>query len=188
MRPLRDSLILAFLAAGLVIGSPRCVAESELLSSDAPLVVRVFYIQHMDAREASRLVRTHIPIKAMVQVDGKNLLGVIDVLDKVEQCGELLRQQDVLLRATDPHKPLEYARLAQSPTATRVFQVPSKYLPDAMVTLGALYDLRNGRDVTILADGKSISVRAAQPLLDASEALLRELSFLVESTKRSGGS
>jgi hypothetical protein len=183
MRSLRRFLIFVLVAGGLVIGfRAASLAQSGTSSPSMPLVVRVFYLHDMDAREASTLVRTHIPVRALAQLDDRDALVVADIAEKVDQCENILRQLRVVDRAVEPHKPLELDRMAQSPPATRIFYLARTY---DQVILRTIYQIQ---DVKQLPEGNGVSVSAAQPVLDAGEALLRELGLLVESTKRSGGS
>jgi hypothetical protein len=89
------------------------------------------------------------------------------------------------VRATDPHKPLDYERLAQSPTTTRVFRINTDHPEDVVNLLSTIYQMQ---EVRMLEEDSSVSVRAAQPVVDASEALLRELGYLAKPTNPSEGS
>ena len=187
MRSSRALLIFALVAGGLVSGSPRAAgpAQAGTSSANMPHVTRVFYLQEMEPRDAMTLLRSQVQVRRMATIRDRSVIVVSDVADRVDQSERLLRQRDAVVRATDPHEPLELERLAESPTATRVFRVGSDNMSTVVTVLRSIYQMR---EVNEFAEDNSVSVRAAQPILDSSEALLRELGLLVEPAKVSGSS
>lgn len=175
------AVLLVTLAVGTVIlAAPRLEhpVRAGSASSDAPYVTRVFYVQGMELREAVTLLRSRVHVRQMAEVITRNAIVVCEVADRVERSESLLRENDALVRATDPHEPVSFERAKDSPLETRVFPVESGDDAKMVVTiLRAIYQMR---DMTELADESGVSVRAALPLLDASEELLRELGLLVE--------
>ena len=168
-------LLLAVIA-GALIGSSLLAtnpAQAETSTANGPQVVRVFYLQGMDSSLAGKMLIREADVRHIAWDRG--FIVVSDVPDIVDKCEKFLREQHVLVRATDPHKPVKYERLPQSPTATRVFRVQSvDNMKMTQTLLRAIYDVVG----EMQPEGKSVSVSAAQPILDASEALLRELGFL----------
>ena len=72
--------------------------------------------------------------------------------------------------------PPELARpKKEAPAATRVFRVDDG--AGVVVLLRTLYQVK---DVSAQAQDRSVTIRAAEPILVASEALLRELKLLAE--------
>lgn len=131
------------------------------------------------------LLRSQVQVRQMAMIPDRSVIVVSDVADKVNQSESLLRQRDAVVRATDPHEPLELEHLAESQPATRVFRVDSAHVSTVVTLLRAIYQVR---EVQELAEDNSVSARGAQPILDSSEALLRELGLLVEPAKVSGSS
>src|SRR5262249_8005747 len=150
MRPSCTLVAFALVATGLVIGSPRAtdLAYSEPQPRKGPQVIRVLYLQGMDAHEASTLVRTQVPIERLAELRDSNELVLAGAADKVDQCERLLKQRGVIARTAEPHKPIEFDRLAESPIATRVFRA-SKDVRDVQVLFRTLYDLR---DLNVLVE------------------------------------
>ena len=131
------------------------------------------------------LLRRQVPIRKIARIPGRNLIVVADVVDKVNRSESLLRQRDAIHRATDPHDPCNLERLREGPVATRIFRIDDDEMDNAVVILRVIYDMR---EVTELDEENSVSVRDAQTILAASEALLRELGLLVEAGKEPGDS
>ncbi len=187
MRPSRALLIFALVAGGLVSGSLRAggPAQAGTSSANMPHVTRVFYLQGMEPREAMTLLRSQVQVRQMAMIQDSSAIVVSDVADRVDQSEKLLRERDAVVRATDPHDPLELEGLAASPTATRVFRVESVNLTAVATILRSIYQVR---EVNTSAEENSVSVRGAKLILDSSEALLRELGLLAEPAKISGSS
>src|SRR5262249_27584219 len=142
MWPSRTLVVFALVVAGLVIGSPRAtdLAQSGPPPRKGPQVIRVLYLQGMDSREASTLVRTQVPIESLADLHDSNVLVLFGLADKVDQCERLLKQRGVVVRIAEPHKPLEFDHLAQSPIATQVFRAAKNaHVQDVQLLLRSLY-------------------------------------------------
>ena len=146
-------------------------------SEKSPYVMRVFHLQGMEPREAATLLRKQLQIRQIVMIQDRNIIIVADSADKVDHSESLLRQRDAVVRATDPHDPLNLERLPDSPMETRVFRIVDADTKTVITILRSIYQVR---ELTELVDENSVSVREALPILDASEALLREVGLLAE--------
>ncbi len=148
--------------------------------AEAPYVTRVFYLQGMEPREAVTLLRRQVQVRQIAEIRDRNLIVVADVAERVERSESLLRERDAVLRANDPHEPLNMDRPPDSPMVTRVFRIKGTDTGSVMVVLRAIYQMR---DVTELAEENGVEVNDALSILDASEALLRELDMLAEAAE-----
>jgi hypothetical protein len=154
--------------------SPRSGGDAgAAASAAAPQVTRVFYLQGMEPREAVTLFRAQAQVRRVAMIADRSVVVVSDIAEKVEQAESLLRQRDAVARTSDPHQPLEL--LAESPAATRTFRVDGDEVSTVLTVLRSIYQVR---ELSELADGGGVEVRAAQPILDSSAALLRELGLL----------
>jgi hypothetical protein len=170
-------LILTLVAGGLTSDSALAAgpAQAETSPTNVPYVTRVIYIQGMKTIEASGLVRSKVPIDSMTTIDDRNVVICSGGSEKVDQCEKILQQKNAILRAASPHKPLNLADLKKMPIATRTFRIQGDVRGVAQM-LQSMYRIQ---EVNALAEQNSVSVSAAQPILDASEALLRELGYLL---------
>ena len=156
------------LAAGLL-------ANGALRAEVPVYVTRVFYLQGMEPREVLTLLRRQVQVRQIATVRDRNFIIVADTADRVDRSESLLRQRDAVIRASDPHVPLNLDRSSESPIATRVFRIKGTDTSSVMSVLRSIYQMT---DVTELADESSVSVNDELSMLDASEALLRELDLL----------
>jgi hypothetical protein len=181
----RAVLLFALAVGALINGAPRAQDPIQTGSSSikVPYVMRVFYLQGMEPLEAMTLLRSQIQVVQIATIRDRNIIVVADVADRVDRSESLLRQRDAVVRATDPHQPLNLERLPESTIATRVFRIEDADISTVVTVLRSIYQMR---EVTKFVDENSVSVRAALPILDASEATLRELGLLVEEAKASG--
>jgi uncharacterized protein YjcR len=131
----------------------------------------------MDSREAVTLLRSQVQVLQAATIPDRNIIVVSDGAEKVDRSESLLRQQDAIVRVADPHQPLDLKQLQESPPATRVLKVESADTNTVVTLLRAIYQVR---DVSESAEERTVTARAAQPVLDSSEALLRELGLLAE--------
>lgn len=158
---------------------------AEAPPASAPHLTRVLYLQGMQPREASMLLRTELQIVQLATVPGRDVIVVSDVAAKIDRAGALLREKGALARAADPHGPLDLTGLAGGPGATRVLSVAGAEMNTAVTLLRAIYQVR---ELEQNAESGSITVHAAAPILDASEALLRELNLLAPPAAARNGS
>ncbi len=180
MATLRCAWVLTMVAAVLPSGSlgAEQPAPPGSLPSGQPRVTRLFYLEQIAPPEALTLMRTEVAIRSVATIESPSAIVVSDALERVELAESLLRLRDAGLRATDPHPPLDLESLAASPKATREFRAVDQGAGKTMLTaLRAIYGIR---ELAPLAAGEGVSVRAAEPILDASEALLRELGLLAD--------
>jgi hypothetical protein len=176
MRPSSAILILALAAGGLTHAAEATApAPSDTSSASKPKVVRVFYLQG-NLTDANGWLRRNVPIGKMAWINDRGAFIVIDAAEMVDKCEKPLRERAFVYRIVDPHKPLDFEQLKKEPPTTRTFHVAAKYVKDALVLVKTIYD---PEDVIEIAEGDGISVRAPKEILDASEALLKELGFLV---------
>ena len=122
------AVLLVTLAVGtLILAVPRLEhpVRAGSASSDAPYVTRVFYLQGMELSEAITLLRSRVHVRQMVEIPTRNAIVVCEVADRVDRSESLLRENDALVRATDPHVPVSFERAKDSPLETRVFPVES---------------------------------------------------------------
>lgn len=176
----RCAWVLTMVAAVLPSGSLGAEQPAPPGSSPSgqPRVTRVFYLERIEVPEALTLLRSEVAIRSAATIESRSAIVVSDALERAELAESLLRQRDAGLRATDPHPPLDLEGLAASPKATREFRAIDQTAGKTMLTaLRALYGIR---ELASLAAGEGVSVRAAEPILDASEALLRELGLLAD--------
>jgi hypothetical protein len=108
-------------------------------------------------------------------LDDPVAIVVRDRADVVDRCEALLRERDAVRRVADPHQPVVLGGPAAGPSNTRVFRVDFEDSATVVVVLRAIYSVRK---LTELLERSEISIRAPQPVLDASEALFRELELL----------
>ena len=179
MRPSSAILIFALAAGGLSHAASEATTPtpSETSSANKPQVVRVFYLKG-DLNDANGWLRRNVPVGRMMAIDNRGAIVVTDVAEMVEKCEKPLRERATVTRIVDPHKPLDLDRLKKEPPATRTFHVAGKDVKSAGFLVKHIYDLEPA-DVMELPEGDGIMVRAPQPILDASESLLKELGFLV---------
>ena len=184
MRPCRAILIVALVAGGLAIGSSRAADPAGAGSSlaNTPYLIRVYYLQGTDSRDAANLLRTKLDVRNVVRLSDRGVVIASDTSDQVDRAEKALRDRGALLRATDPHGPVYIEGPARGPEATRVFHVAGDGLSQATTALRTLYPIRN---LKAAPEDSTLTVHAEPSILDASEALLRELSLLAAAA---GGS
>ena len=138
-----------------------------------PETTRVIHLQGMDSREAMTLLRSlHVRCLAQVRSDA---VVISDVADKIDQAETLLRERKAVLRVADPHSPM----VIESFHSTRVFDVEPGTIDTVVSVLRVIY---HARDVQKSEAENRVTFRAAEPILDASEATLRELGLLALAT------
>jgi hypothetical protein len=138
--------------------------------------VRVIYLREIDADEAMKLVRSQADVQREVSLRDRNVIVVAGTGTVLDRCESLLRERDAVVRVADPHEPVELeGRAAAGSLATRVFHVTGDDLQSVVVVLRGIYGIKQ-----LSADPLDhvVSVHAPQRILDASEALLRELKLL----------
>ena len=150
--------------------------------SNTPFVTRVFYLEGIDLREAMTLARQTIHVRSVAIVNSRSVMVVSDAAEPVSQVEALLKQRNVVLRAAEPHAPLYLERLQKDPTGTRIFRVERDSMENVVTLLRAIYMVR---EVKKSEEDSAISASAALPILDAAEALFRELRLLDESAAMS---
>jgi type II secretory pathway component GspD/PulD (secretin) len=180
MTIIRNS-VLSLLSVGLLgIGT---AGTDELVhappsSESEQIVIRVLYLEGMDPREAVTLLRRHVQVRRVATISGRSLVVVADTLQRVEQAEKLLQhEKNAVSRSVDPHAPLDLERLSEVQPATKTFEVGSANLGPTTTILRAIYQVR---EVAGSAETGSVTARAAQTVLDSSEALLRELGLIIE--------
>ena len=173
MRQFGALLILAVVAGWMAGGSASASDPMEV----GVTTMRIFYLQGMSSRDAITLLRMKAHIPQAAWIGDRDVIVIAGSADRVDQCESLLRQRDAVLRAAEPHEPVALGGLKQSPPTTRVFPVKGDDLRIVVTVLRSIYQVR---ELSELVEENSVSVRAAKPILDSSEALLRELGLLVE--------
>jgi len=156
--------------------APRALAATPAPTATASArTVRVFTFETLPLREALTLLRRDLRIASVATIDRANRLVVGDVAEKVDRAEELLRARDPALRARQPHPPLDLERFAEDPAAQRSFSLTPGSVASALVVARSVYGVRDARP---FFDTEAVSLRAAPPVLDAIEALYRELGLL----------
>ncbi len=178
VHPLACAATLAIVvSAGASVGAP-----AETAPAPEPRVTRVFYLDEMETREALMQLRIQVRIRSAAVIQEPKVLVVSDVAEQVEQAESVLRLRDAGVRASDPHGPLDFDDIASGTSATRVFRLEKGDAPTVITLLRTIYQVR---EVEELEDG-DVSAHAGAPVLDAIEALLRELDLLVEPGEVAG--
>jgi hypothetical protein len=144
-------------------------------SSSAPQLTRVFYLQEMETKEATTLLRTEAQVRRLAAIPGRSVLVVSDVEERIVRAESLLRERHAISRTAEPHGPLDFERLAVDVPVGRIFRVDRTASGTAAMLLRAIYQMRG-----VIPQEGGVSARAAEALLDASESLLRELELLAE--------
>jgi type II secretory pathway component GspD/PulD (secretin) len=144
-------------------------------SGEKPRLTRVFELQGMDTREAVTLLRTHVQVRQIVELQDRDTVIVTEVFEKVDRSEKLLRELDAVARAVDPHGALSFARVPERQVETRQFRI---YGIDSRLVVTVLRTIYQIRQVTELSDKGIVVVSAPLPVLDAAEALLSELGVL----------
>lgn len=177
----RRLLVIALTLGALTGGAlPAPGQESaEPRSAGSALVTRVFYLHGIEPREAMQLLRSQLDVRRMAAVQEKGVLVVGDALDKVDASEKLLLQRDAIERVSTLPETLDVAGLRSMPAEERVFHVTQAASKSVVVILRSIYQVR---DLTESAEENSVSIRAATPVLDSSEALLKELGLLAEES------
>jgi hypothetical protein len=147
--------------------------------------LRVIYLQNMTPWDGVKLVRSQADVRSVAGIDDRGAIVVRDSADVVDKCEALLRERAAVQRVTDPHAPVILPRRRESspvsggeaagPSNNRVFRVAFEDSQTVANILRAIYEVR---ELTELLERSEVSIRAPQPVLDASEALLRELELL----------
>ena len=117
------AVLLVTLAVGtLILAAPRLEqpVRAGSASSDRPHVIRVFYLQGMELREAVTLLRSRVHVRQITSVSTGDAIVLCEVADRVDRSESLLRDNGALVRATDPHEPVSFERAKDSPLETRV--------------------------------------------------------------------
>lgn len=168
-------LSLALIGSGLAFGATQEAAAvaPEASPESSPHLTRVLYLQDIQGPEAMTLCRSQARIVRMAAVGARNAIVVSDVADKVDRCESLLREQDRVARAADPHGPIDFAKLEQSEPESRVLAVGTDNARTAAAVLRAIYQVKELED----AQGK-LTIHAPAMILDSSAALLRELGLM----------
>ena len=177
MRQFGMLLILSVFAGWMADGSASASDPAAGGVMITPHATRVFYLQGMSSRDAITLLRMEAQIRQASWIGDRDVIVVAGSTEEVDQCEDLLRQRDVLLRVAEPHEPVALEGMENSPPATRVFLVDGDNLRTVVTVLRSIYQVR---EVSEIGEENSVSVSASKPILDSSEALLRELGLLVE--------
>ncbi|MGH9870421.1 MAG: hypothetical protein ACREAA_19985 [Candidatus Polarisedimenticolia bacterium] len=177
---LTRAVLMSMLAAGCSIISFAAAGEPDQAGTSHSkdlYVIRVFTLEGIELREAMTLVRRETDLRMVVIVPARSAMVVADLADKVAQSQELLAQRGAQVRAIEPHAPLYLEAPDKSPAETRAFRMQSDSMDSAVTLLRAIYGMRevNKSEADFL-----LTARAAPSLLDASEALFRELHLLAE--------
>jgi hypothetical protein len=115
-------------------------------------------------------------VRSVAWIEERAVMIVRDTADVVDKCEALLRERNAVRRVTNPHAPLVLRGPAAGPPDARVFRFLAVEDSQTVATiLRAIYEIR---ELTELLERSEMSIRAPQPVLDASEALLRELELL----------
>lgn len=178
MQKLRAGLMCTLAVVGLLTCLPRAAwPDQEDSSTQHPLrVTRVFYLEGMDLHDVMMLLRREFAVRKIVIVIDRSAVVVSDGAEKVDQCERLLRERNAVVRTAELPSPL-LGKRAKGPTNTRVFPVNSNDIKTFLTVLRTIYDVG---EMTSSPDDSSISIRAAEPVLEACEALLRELRLVAE--------
>ena len=110
MRFLRALMVVIVAVGGLSGGSTSAWTPTlEEASAASKYHVRVIYLQGMDPREATTLVRSQADVvaRSWQWISDRNVIVVPDTADVVDRCETLLREHDAVLRVADPHEPVE---------------------------------------------------------------------------------
>src|SRR5262245_6518511 len=77
-----------------------CAAEPQTGSStlNTPMVVRVFYLQGIEPRDAMKVARSEVDVRHLVIVPDRNVLIEGDFPDVVDRSERLLRGRDAVTR------------------------------------------------------------------------------------------
>ena len=166
---MRSRLICLYLA---LIGTLLFSSHAQSVASATPPpesrahVTRVFYLQDVGVREAVTLCRSGAHLLKMASIESLNVVVTSDVVGKIEECEKLLREADAQLRSVDPHEPIDFNALRPSAVELRIFELRTTTPNRAVTLLRSIYQLTEVTEVT----DSSVSVRAAVPILEASEA------------------
>lgn len=177
MTTTRFARLAAFAAILGMFASPgiRRADAAQGSTLDQPRVTRVFYLHGMELREALMLLRAEVAPRAVGTLESRKAIVVADVAEKVERVERLLRAQGAIARATTPHAPL--ATETSSPD-TATLATHRLVCSDAISAANLLRTLYEIRDIESAGGNGVIVVHAAEPVLTAGEALLRELGLL----------
>jgi hypothetical protein len=156
--------------------------QGSVPSQDA-YVTRVFYLQGMETIDAITLLRSRVQIRHVAALADLGVIVAADRAERVDRSESVLREQNGVARAVDPHDPVVLAEPPGVATETRGFRLEGIAASDVVTVLRAIYQIRS---VTANADGTFVSVQAPPAKLDASEALLLELGVLLEATGSAG--
>jgi hypothetical protein len=171
------SMIAAVIVTGLTVLSAGAWSPAlEEPVAESPFHVRVIYLQNMTSWDAMKVVRSQAQVRSVAGFNDRDAIVVRDTADVVDKCEALLRERDGVRRVTDPHVPVVLEGPAAGPSSTRVFRV--ERFEDSQTVATVLRAIYSVRKLTELLERSEISIRAPQPVLDASEALLRELELL----------
>ncbi len=180
MRAPRPIPLLTFLSA--VLAAQPIHAEAPLQQEGHErmlLAARVFYLQGIDLREAMMTLRHSLDIRKVVMVKDREALVLSDLADRLDKAETLLRERKAVIRVAEPSAPMFTEEFGHDASATRVFDVEAGRTRDVATVLRTIYDARHVQWDDQL---NRVTLQAAQPILDSSEALLRELGLLAPVT------
>ncbi len=176
MRASRAVLIFTLIsilpAAGFLVA-----AEASQPEKDAPVFLdaRVVYLQRISAREAMNHVRRTHYIRNAAIIASRDALILSDEAGKLDQAVMLLKREGYVARVAIPHGSLDIEALAnESAAAQRVFDVASGQMENVILVLRAIYRVK----VRPPDQRYTLTVQAPLPILDSSEALLRDLGLI----------
>ena len=145
----------------------------------AELTTRIFYLQDMNSREAVTLLRQEVQIRRVAHFDGKGLIVVADDPARVDRSEALLRERDALVRVVEPYEPVDPNRAPEDLIAERDFIINESDFKMASILPRVLY---GAQEITEDADANRLTMRDPERVLDAVEALFRELNLLAEGS------
>ena len=170
-------LIIVTVAVGGMVGGPvnALTATREEVAVPSQVHMRVFYLQGMGSNEATTLLRSQAQVPKVASLSDRGVVVAAGPAVVVEKCEALLRDRQALLRVASPHGPLADQKQTGDSLVPHDFSVTADDEQTVVVLLRAIYSIRV---LSERAEDNIVSIEATQPVLDAIEALLRELEVL----------
>lgn len=160
--------VLSFSLAGVPATATGDGAESP------PIHTRVFYLDGADARETITLLRVEIQVGRIAELRDRQIVIVSETAGRMELVESVLRERGIRARSMEPHPPLAAdAGSDDGSTESRVIRHEGLDARLALVLVRSMYGVR---EVEAREDGTGLSARAPAAVLDAAEALFRELA------------
>ncbi len=167
-------LLAALLGAGWSAGTP-AAAEGEAV------VPRVLYLDGMEIPQAAALLRAELQVRRLAAVAARQALIVMEEPARAQRAEALLQERGVLRGASEPHGSIELRPRILAPTAARTFYLEGVSLTEAETLLRTLY---GAAEVAVGLEDHAVMARSVPEILDAAEALFRELGVLAGTADR----